>query len=457
MQKSQNEGLKREWLPARIIALSFFLVICTGTFLLWLPISAKPGQVTTFMDAAFTATSATCVTGLVTVDTATHWSVFGQIVIMLLIQVGGLGLVTLVSFFNVMIKKRIGLRSMQLAGESISTTDFKDVYSLLKFIVTFSLSVESIGAVFLMMTLVPKYGLRGIFFSVFLSVSSFCNAGFDPFGFEEPFCSLVGFYQSPMLLCTIAGLIIIGGMGFGVWSNVLSYKRTNHLSLHTKLVIISTLGLIIGGGLFIMLLEWHNPATMGYMTGEEKIYNALFLSVSSRTAGFNSFDLAAMSAPTKLFVCLLMFIGAAPGSTGGGIKITTAVVLISTVWCALRGQGEVYILKHQIKKSTVYKSLAICTVAGLVCIVASVGASFSAEYMGIPHWGIDAFFEAVSAFGTVGLSVGVTGGASILGKCALILTMFIGRVGPVSFALALASAPRPKKNVIMPEGKIMVG
>ena len=452
----KKDGLKREWLPARTIALSFFLVICAGTLLLWLPISAKENVKTSFIDAFFTATSATCVTGLVTVDTATHWSLFGQIVILLLIQIGGLGLVTLVSFFNVMIKKRIGLRSMQLAGESISTTDFKDVYSLLKFIVRFSLAIEGVGALFLMLTLVPKYGLRGIFFSLFLSVSSFCNAGFDPFGFEEHFCSLVGFYQSPLLLFTIAGLIIIGGMGFGVWSNVLSYKRSHHLSLHTRLVIFSTVALIFGGGLFIMILEWHNPETLGYMTTGEKVANSLFLSVSSRTAGFNSFDLNAMTAPGKLFVCLLMFIGAAPGSTGGGIKITTMVVLASTVWCALRGLGEVYILSHQIKKNIVYKSLAICALAALVCIVASIGAGFDigdAE----SHWGINTFFEAVSAFGTVGLSVGVTGEASLIGKIALILTMYIGRVGPVSFALALASAPRPSKAIIMPEGKIMVG
>ncbi|MEG2144407.1 MAG: potassium transporter TrkG, partial [Oscillospiraceae bacterium] len=241
--KSKNNN----WMPARVITLSFLAVIAVGTILLMLPISAKQGLVTPFTDALFTATSATCVTGLVTLDTATHWSIFGQCVILLLIQIGGLGLVTLVSFFNIMMKKRIGLRSLQLARESISTNDFGDVSTLLRFIVAFSLTVEAAGALLLSLTLVPKYGGKGFFFSIFLSISSFCNAGFDPFGFETPFWSLTGFYSNPFFLSIIMLLIIIGGTGFGVWSNILSFPKERHLSLHTKTVLITTVFLIFGG------------------------------------------------------------------------------------------------------------------------------------------------------------------------------------------------------------------
>ena len=443
--------------PARIIAVSFAIVIALGTLLLLLPACTAPGKHTTFLDALFTATSASCVTGLVTVDTGTHWSTAGQLVIMLLLQIGGLGLVTFTTFFNVMIGRRLGLRSRILAQESVNGTGLENITLLVRMVVTASLLFELAGALILSTVFVPKYGMRGVFLSVFLSVSAFCNGGMDPLGFEEPFISLCGYSSAPVVLAVIMALIIVGGLGFVVWSELAEYRLRHKLSLHTRVVLIGSAALILLGALLILLLEHDNPATLGPMNWGDKLLNALFGSVTCRTAGFNTFDLAGMRGGTKVLFCVLMFIGACPGSTGGGIKVTTFAVVMMTVWCVVRGNSETVILRRRVAQEAVYKALAILVISLLAVALCSGTIMLVMEDYHLSTSGLDVFFEAVSAFGTVGLSSGVTAAANIPARVVLIFVMYLGRVGPVSFALALATRPVRDRNVVLPEGRIAVG
>ncbi len=443
--------------PARIIVVSFATVIAAGTLLLMLPVCTAPGKSTTFLDALFTATSATCVTGLITVDTGTHWSIVGQLVIMLLLQIGGLGLVTFTTFFNVMIGKRLGLRSRMLAQESINGTGLDNITRLVRMVVTASLLFELVGAVILSGIFVPKYGLRGIYLSVFLSISAFCNGGMDPLGFEEPFISLSNYSAVPTVLTVVMLLILVGGLGFVVWSELADYRQRRKLSLHTRVVLIGSAALILFGTAAILLLEHNNPATLGPMDWGDKLLNALFQSVTCRTAGFNSIDIAAMRSGTKVLFCILMFIGACPGSTGGGIKVTTFAVVMMTVWCVVRGNSETVMLHRRVSQDAVYRALAILVISLLaVALCFGVIMVVMSDYH-LPVAGLDIFFEAVSAFGTVGLSSGVTAVTNTPARIILILVMYLGRVGPVSFALALATRTPRDRNIVLPEGRIVVG
>ena len=443
-------------LPMRLIAISFALVILAGTLLLMLPISSNDGLPTNFLDCLFTATSATCVTGLIVFDTYLKWSVFGKVVIMLLIQIGGLGLITLVTFFNVAIGRKLGLRNMQLAQESLNSTSFFDVTHLVKAVVLFSLVMEFCGAVLLCTTFVPKYGAEGIFMSVFMSISAFCNAGFDLLGMEGEYISLCNYNGNPVVIFTISFLIIIGGLGFAVWQDIYTYLKKKILLLHTKIVLIMTATLILSGMILFLILEWNNPNTLGGLPIADRFSAAFFQSVTLRTAGFNSVDVNSLHGMTKLGSIVLMFIGAAPGSTAGGVKVTTFAVIVMTVVSVIRGKEDTIVLKRRVEKGVVYKALAVVSIALLVVCISSVTIYFTnpdhAEVTGI-----NALFESVSAFGTVGISAGVTGVANIPSKIALILTMFIGRVGPVSLALALAMRGKPSKDIVVPDGKILVG
>lgn len=420
-----------------------------------LPICTKSGMGTYFLDALFTAVSATCVTGLVVVDTFSHYTVLGQIVILFLIQLGGLGLVTFATFFNLAIRKKIGFKSLQVAKESVSSNSFSDIGHLMQMILVITFAFELIGAIVLSTVFIPIYGSGGIFISIFLSISAYCNAGFDILGFEGPFSSLITFQDNPVVLITIMSLIICGGLGFIVWQDLYAAIKTRKITLHTKLVLWVTASLVIGGGILFAIFEWNNPATIKSMPAGEKILNSLFLSVTTRTAGFNSFPVEGMHGITKLFCVILMFIGAAPGSTAGGIKVTTFVVLIMTVVSVVRGKDETVIMKRKVDKSVVYKALAVVTIA-LLAVMVSTATIFFTSHGGVSFSEIDALFESVSAFGTVGISSGVTALANQGSRLVLILTMFIGRVGPVSLALSLAMA-NENKSTVMPEAKIMVG
>ncbi len=440
--------------PTRIIVISFLLIILFGTLLLTLPISSKSREFTPPLDAFFTATSATCVTGLIVHDTGTYWSIFGQCVIILMIQLGGLGLVTFATFFNFALGKRLGLKSLQLASESIGSDDFSSIKQLVRMVFKISMSCELLGMLALMTVFVPKYGAYGIYISLFLSISAFCNAGFDILGFENEYISLTNYADNPVVMITIMLLIICGGLGFIVWNDLFAYKKTKKLFLHTKLVLIATASLVIIGALGVVLMEWNNSKTIGDMSIPQKIWRALFQSVTFRTAGFNTIDAASMYDGTKLFSSALMFIGAAPGSTGGGIKVTTFVVLMATVFSVIRNRYDTIILKRRVEKEIVYKALAITVLAGLAVIITT-------SVIGLDKHGfktVDIIFETSSAMATVGISAGVSGLGSSLSRIALILTMFLGRVGPVSLAYSItAGFANQKKNEIIPEGKIIVG
>lgn len=441
--------------PAAMIVLSFAIVIAIGSLLLMLPISSSDGSFTDPVSAVFTASSATCVTGLSVVDTGSYWSVFGQIVILLMIQIGGLGFVTLVSFFNFLVRKKMELHSIQMASESVNTSGFSDVKTLVKYVIRISFVCEFIGSLLLMTSLVPKYGAYGAYISVFLAISAFCNAGFDVLGaVETPNCSLMPLSADPVVMTVIPLLIIAGGLGFVVWTDIIGYRHKKRLSLQSKIVLSFTAALIILGMGLTLISEWSNPNTIGSMSAGGKLANSFFYSVTLRTAGFSTVDSACMRSITKLFSILIMFIGAAPGSTGGGIKITTFAVVVMTVVSVITNKNDTIIMGRRIDKETVYKSLSIIILAALVMCATSVTLFYSTDGVA----GIDAAYETASAIATTGLSVGISSVSGAFSRILLSVTMFIGRVGPVSFAISLSAKSENKnKNEVYPEGKLMVG
>lgn len=451
--KSKPKALK----PTSTILLSFLLVIVVGALLLFMPFSSKSGEFTNPITCLFTATSATCVTGLIIEDTGAYWSVFGQIVIILMIQIGGLGLVTLTSFFSFFIGRKLELRSMQIASESVSVDNFSDVKYAVKNIIRIAFAIEFTGAILLMFSFVPKYGLQGIYFSFFIAISAFCNAGFDVIGgVETPFASLMPINDDPIVMLVVPLLIIFGGMGFIVWTDLINFRKTKKLMLQSKIVLSTTAGLIIIGTLLMLICEWNNPNTLGDMEFMGKLRNSFFQSVTFRTAGFASIDITGMHSITKLVGIFLMFIGVAPGSTGGGIKITTFMIVVMTIISVIKNKSDTIILGHKIEKDAVYKSLSIIVLAGLVAMMTAVITIYSCPQGDIS--GIDSAFEAVSAFSTTGLSSGVTAKVGAFARIILSITMFIGRVGPISFAMSLTlNREKRKKNEVYPEGKIMVG
>lgn len=441
--------------PAAMIVLSFVIIIAVGALLLMLPISSADGSFTDPLSAIFTAASATCVTGLIVVDTGTYWSIFGQIVILLMVQIGGLGFVTLVSFFNFLIGKKMELHSIQVASESVNTSGFSDVKLLVRYVIKVSFICEFIGALLLMTDFVPKYGAYGAYISVFLAITAFCNAGFDILGYvETPFCSLTNYSSDPVVITVISLLIIAGGLGFFVWTDIIGCRHKKRLSLQSKIVLLFSVILITLGMLLTLATEWDNPNTIGNMSFGQKLANSLFYSVTIRTAGFNTFDCFSMRSITKLFSIFIMFIGGAPGSTAGGIKVTTFAIIIMTIVSVIKNKPDTIIMGRRIDKESVYKALSIIVLAALVT-GATAAVLFYAN-TGIN--GIDAAYEAVSAMSTAGISVGVSATSGIVSRIILCVTMFMGRVGPVSFAISLsANREKQNKNEVYPEGKLMVG
>ncbi len=439
-----------------MIVSSFAWLILVGTILLMLPIASKSGAATAPFEALFTATSATCITGLLVFDNYTYWSLFGQLVILTLIQLGGLGLVTLTTFFNIALGKRVGYKRLRLAQESVNSPDTVDVKHLAKTIMLLTFFFELMGALVLSFTFVPAFGAEGIYISIFLAISSYCNAGFDILGRNEAFSGLTEYASEPMVLIPICLLVICGGLGFVVWQSLFSYHKTKRLPLHTKLVLLISAVFILFGAVSFLLLEWDNQQTIGRMSLGDKLLNSFFQSISARSAGFNTVPLEELCGITKGLLMFLMFIGAAPGSTGGGIKVTTFVVLVMTVVSVIRGNEETTIRGRKVDKSVVYKALAVTALAGCAVIIVAGILYFSAGHTEAIST-VDALFEAVSAFATVGFSGGASANANYIARIALIFTMFLGRIGPVSMALSLSMRTAKKKNQIMPEAKILVG
>ena len=455
--KKRTRRPNKGWLAGssatQTICSSFLLVIAVGTLLLTLPISSRTGRLGV-IDAMFTATSATCVTGLVVQDTWSQFSLFGQVVILMLIQVGGLGLVTLTSFFALAARRRMGFRDLRLLGESVSADGLSKATEVLKIVIKLAAAFEAVGIVLLLFAFVPQFGAEGVWVSVFTAISAFCNAGFDLFGRFGAYSSLVPYVNNYYVQAVIMFMIMAGGLGFMVWVELAEYRKKRRLSLHAKVVLQFSVIFWVGGAVLLALLEWSNPRTMGGLSVPGKIMAALFQSVSTRTAGMNTIDLAACSPISKLLMSVLQFIGAAPGSTGGGVKVTTFAVLILTIRSVAQGRDDCVIGGHHIESKTVYRALTIIVIGAVAAFGSAVVVYYNtAETVSV----IDCIFESCSAFGTVGLSVGVTGQLNTGAKLLYMACMFMGRVGPVSLAISLTAKPDDNKRKVLPVGHINVG
>lgn len=436
---------------ARKIALGFFLIIIVGTLLLMLPISSRSGEWTSLVNALFTATSATCVTGLVVFDTYQYWSIFGQLVIIVLIQIGGLGFITFGVGFSMFLKRKIGLARRSLIQESVSALKLAGVVKLVKKIIIGTAIFEGIGAVLLAIRFVPKMGLLvGIYNAVFHSISAFCNAGFDLMGRYEQYSSLTVYSSDIVINITIMLLIIIGGLGFIVWDDIwhnrLNFKK---YSLHSKIVLISTTVLVFGSAILFGIFENNN--LMQNMNPLEKVLASLFASVTARTAGFNTIDLGAMTQSSKLLTDVLMFIGGSPGSTAGGVKTTSIVVMIFYIGANLRGIQGVNILGRRISEEDVKKASVVIginlgmAVIALIAITASQNVNMD-----------DLLLEVFSAIATVGLSTGVTRQLTVSSKLVIIFLMYCGRIGSTTFATSFIGNKR-RAPIQYPEERINVG
>jgi len=432
--------------PTQVLALGFAILILIGAILLTLPISAQQGRIP-FIDALFTSTSAVCVTGLIVVNTKEAFSTFGHFVIMLLIQFGGLGIMTMATMVVMAIGRKISLKDKLLMQEALNTFSLKGLTRLVIVIVRTTLIIEGIAALILTFRFLPEYGMpHALGLGIFHAVSAFCNAGFDLFG-----DSLVRFVNDPVVNFVIAGLIIMGGIGFSVMMDVFYYRENKSLSLHTKIVLTSTAALLIFGTVVFFALEYSNPATMGSLGAGGKALSSFFLSVTPRTAGFNTVDTGSLTTATLFIVIILMFIGASPGSTAGGVKNTTISAILLSVIATITSKDDTNIFGRKLPKDVIRKAFAIVFIAAVWVMLAIIMLAIT-EDMAF----MDILFEVVSAFGTVGLSTGVTGSLSFIGKIVITITMFIGRLGPMTLAVAF-SRQAERQIVKYPEEQIVVG
>ena len=438
--------------PYQVLVLGFAMLILSGAFLLTFPVASQSGLGTSFIDALFTATSAVCVTGLVVVDTGTHYSSFGHTVIILLIQAGGLGIMAMSTLFAILIGKKIRLKERLLLQEALNQLTIAGVVRLTIYIIKITLLIEFIGGTILAIRWYPEFGWKGVYFGYWHAVSAFCNAGFDLFGsVHGPFSGITAYVDDITVNLTMAGLIILGGIGFAVIYDVWSSRSFTKLTLHSKLVLATTGILLAGGAILFYAFEANNPETLAPLSTQGKLLGSFFQSVTPRTAGYNTLDFGKMYDGTLLLVVIMMFIGASPASTGGGIKTSTMAVVILAIWALIRGRGDAECFGRRIPKEFIYKAFSVMFIAFLLVVIVTMALTIT-EHAGF----ISILFEVTSAFGTVGLTTGLTPNLSNSGKMWLILTMFAGRVGPVTLALAIAMRVR-KAQVQYPDGKIMIG
>lgn len=444
---------KIELTPPQILVIGFAVVILIGSVLLSLPAAAADGVPMPFLDAFFTATSATCVTGLVVVDTGTHFSLFGQIVIILLIQVGGLGFMTMATLFAFALKKRISLKEKLILQEALNQSSMEGIVRLIRKVLLYSLTIEFVAAVIFAARWSFDLGpQKAAYYGIFHAISFFNNAGFDLFGpVTGKFSSLTAYAADPIINAVAMGLIILGGIGFVVMSDLMDYRRTKRLSLHSK-VVLSATGILIGvGAIVIFIFEFTNPRTLGSLSWSGKILASLFQSVTPRTAGANTVDLAGLRQASQFFIIILMFIGASPGSTGGGIKTTTFTTLVGAMIAMIRGKEDIVFFRYRLGKERILKAVTLTLVALALVILVTMILSTTED-----HAFLMILFEVTSAFGTVGLTMGLTPDLSDLGKILIAFTMFVGRLGPLTLAYALG--PKTEKELYRyPEGKITIG
>ena len=439
---------KKSLSPARYLAGGFAAMILIGAVLLSLPFSTVGGKMTV-LDALFTATSAVCVTGLVVVDTGTYFTLTGQIIIMFLILGGALGFMTMATLIFVLLGRRITLKDRLVIREALQTDSIQGVVALILSIIKLSLVVILAGCVLLGLRFIPQLGWeKGLLFSLFHAVSAFGNAGFDLTGGYRSLTPYVGDY---LVSGTILLLFIIGGLGYPVILELLHHKKTPHYSLHTRLVLLFTAVLLALGTLVILLMEYANPQTLGGLSFGNKIFAAFFTAATPRTAGFNVLPTAALSIPVILFLLLLMFIGASPASTGGGVKTTTFLLLLTAVRALLKGSDEVVVFEKHVPSTLIMKGLAvlIVSIALIFCMIFAISIFEQKLFLHL-------VFEVFSAFATVGLSMGITPDLGNTGKFLIIITMFAGRIGPLTLLYALTRRLKPG-GVKYPEERILIG
>jgi trk system potassium uptake protein len=466
--KKSNQNQATRWLnarPGRIISLSFLVVILIGAGLLMLPVSSLDGRSVGFLKALFTATSATCVTGLVVVDTATHWTVFGKVVVISLIQIGGLGLVTITSFFYSFMRRKFTLKTLVITQESTANFGFNDVLALVRKIIIITFSVELAGGLILSWRFIPQFGwLDGIGKGFFQSISAFCNAGFDLLGDSAggPFCSLTRWNGDPVVILTTGLLIVVGGLGFIVWSDLLDFGKNKKINFHSRVVLIMTGLLVLIGTIFFLVAEFNNQRSaysLGSLPAWQRPFAAIFQSITPRTAGFNSIDQSSLHDSSKLMTTILMFIGAAPGSTGGGIKVSTFAVIMATIFSDVSGKDSIVLFRHRLPRETFTRAIAIMGLALTIVISDSLLMSFieNAALQSGRFEFLDLIYEATSAFGTVGLSSVNTATLMPASWAVLIPAIYLGRVGPASFAISMTMMKPIRRDLVYPEGKTLVG
>ena len=458
---SQSKKLLRLWLKKRrirlsatqIIAVVFAAIILLGTVLLTLPAASRNGVSCGFRPALFTATSATCVTGLVMYDTWTQWSGFGQTVIITLIEIGGLGFMSAASLFVFVFRRKVGLKQRMLIAQALSLNEMESVVKLQKWVIFGSLSVQLAGAILLMLRFLPEFGFKqAAIWGAFHSISAFCNAGFDIFGSISNGDSLVIFNNDPVVLITLMALVIISGLGFFVWEEIVRVHNFKKFSIYTKLVLLTTMVLLLTGAALILLLEWKNPNTLGVMTPAQKVLNAFFQSVTLRTAGFASFDQGGLTDAGKAVSVVLMLIGGSSGSTAGGLKTVTFIVMLLFIWTRARGKSTVTVFRRTIPSDKVLDAM---TLAFLMISLSFVGAIVISATSPIGF--ADSLYEAISALATVGLTTGVTTSLSIPAQFLIIVFMYFGRVGILTISLGFMMGDKAEERYKYAQTNLLIG
>ena len=439
--------------PTKIIAVTFALIILVGTGLLTLPVASRSGESCPFLPALFTATSATCVTGLTPFDTWTQWSGFGQAVLLCLIQIGGLGFMSVATLVVFLLRRRIGLKQRMLIAQALSLNDLEGVVLLQKMVLIGSFSVEGIGALILMLRFLPEVGFpKALWWGVFHSVSAFCNAGFDVFGCITPGASLMEFKSDPVVLLTLGTLVVTGTLGFLVWQEIWEIRNFRKFSVYTRLVLLTTGVLLAAGWVLICLLEWNNPETLGSMTAGDKLLNGLFQSVTLRTAGFAAIDQAKLTEGGKAVSMVLMLIGGSSGSTAGGLKTVTFVVLLLFLASRMRNKSRVCVFRRTIPDSQVMDAM---TIAMIMIGLAVFGGIFISATS--PVGFTDGLYESISAIATVGLTAGVTTSLAVPAQILMILYMYFGRVGVLTISLGFLMGNRAEERFRYAQTSLLIG
>lgn len=443
----------RQLSATKIIALAFAGIILLGALLLMTPAAARDGVSCGFRPALFTATSATCVTGLVLYDTWSQWSGFGQCVILALIEIGGLGFMSAATLFVFFLRKKIGLKQRLVMAQALSLNDMEGVVRLQKTVLVGSLSLEGMGALILFCRFLPEYGFRrALKWGVFHAVSAFCNAGFDIFGCITPGASLMEWNSDPVVLLTLGALVVIGGLGFLVWEEIAAKGRWKRFSVYTRLVLLTSAVVLVAGWGLTCLLEWNNPGTLGQMSVADKLLNGLFQSITLRTAGFAAIDQAALTEGGKAVGMVLMLIGGSSGSTAGGLKTVTFMVLLLFIGTRARGKSTVCVFRRTIPESQVMDAM---TIAFLMMGLAVFGGIFISATS--PVGFTDALYESVSALATVGVTAGATGSLSIPAQILMIVYMYFGRVGILTISLGFLMGDKAQERLRYAQTNLLIG